>query len=146
MPDTLCAMCGAPIVPAGEAWDHVGEPKPRHPAIPVGEWPPMPEFRAAPPCPLCGSLQTAQDGPKAWCNECDTVGPRDAWAEASGWRARLSALEAQAKRDAPLVAAALAWLPEHAEYTAGCATCEALVEAARAHRAAAVDGDNPTED
>jgi hypothetical protein len=56
------------------------------------------------------------------------------------------ALEAQARRDAPLVAAALAWLPEHAEYTAGCATCEALVEAARAHRAAAVDGDNPTED
>jgi hypothetical protein len=44
------------------------------------------------------------------------------------------------ERDAPLVAAALAWLPEHAEYTAGCATCEALVEAARAHRAA-VDGD-----
>jgi Lar family restriction alleviation protein len=44
-----------------------------------------------------------------------------------------------------LIAAALAWLPEHAEYTAGCATCEALVEAARAHRAATVDGDNPTE-
>jgi hypothetical protein len=61
-------------------------------------------------------------------------------------RERVDALEAQARRDAPLVAAALAWLPEHAEYTAGCATCEALVEAARAHRAAAVDGDNPTED
>jgi hypothetical protein len=145
MSDTLCAMCGAPIVPAGEAWDHVGEPKPRHPAVPVGEWPPMPEFRAAPPCPLCGSLQTAQDGPKAWCNECDTVGPRDAWAEASGWRARLSALEAQAKRDAPLVAAALA-ATEKDDFFWYAANHKPMLEAARAHRAAAVDGDNPTED
>jgi hypothetical protein len=38
----LCAMCGAPIVPAGEAWAHVGELQPRHPAIPVGEWHPSP--------------------------------------------------------------------------------------------------------
>lgn len=55
------------------------------------------------------------------------------------FRTALREARAASARDRALVVAALAWLPIHAEYTAGCATCEALVEAARAHRAAAVD-------
>ncbi len=51
-------------------------------------------------------------------------------------RHALSAADAREVAQRPLVEAALAWLPEHAEYTAGCATCEQLVEAARAYRAA----------
>jgi hypothetical protein len=54
------------------------------------------------------------------------------------------ALEAQAKRDAPLVAAALAWYEATPRLYGEAA--RRLFEAARAHRAAAVDGDNPTED
>jgi hypothetical protein len=57
---------------------------------------------------------------------------------------RLAALEAQARRDAPLVAAALAW-HEATPHLYGEAA-RRLFEAARAHRAAAVDGNNPTED
>jgi hypothetical protein len=57
--------------------------------------------------------------------------------------ARLAALTAQAERDRALVAAALAWY-EATPHLYGEAA-RRLFEAARAHRAAAVDGDNPTE-
>lgn len=33
--EAVCSMCQAKIVWAGLYWDHVGENKPRHPAIPV---------------------------------------------------------------------------------------------------------------
>ena len=37
---TRCGMCGEIIVPTGEAWAHVGEAQPRHPAIPAEAWHP----------------------------------------------------------------------------------------------------------
>jgi hypothetical protein len=67
----------------------------------------------------------------------------DARSEFQKLRERVEALEAQAKRDAPLVAAALVW-HEATPHLYGEAA-RRLFEAARAHRAAAVDGDNPTE-
>jgi hypothetical protein len=151
MPDTRCAMCDAPIVPAGEAWDHVGEPKPRHPAIPVGEWQTAPE--------PSGPIEDAEiERILAMSDEeiiaevrREGLNPElearymrklfENAVEIATLRHALSVFDARDAAQRPLVAAALAWLPEHAEYTAGCATCEALVEAARAHRAAAVDGD-----
>jgi hypothetical protein len=144
---TRCAMCGEIIVPAGEAWDHVGEPKPRHPAVPAKKggnmlptgwatppWEPIPTAPAFVPCPFCGSADTAHEIGRAWCNECDAVGPADAWAAASGWRRREAAQR-------PLVAAALKWVDAE-PYTAEHERTEwALAAAARAYRAAAVDGE-----
>lgn len=36
---TVCGMCRERIVYIGPYWDHMGEHKPRHPAVPEDEWP-----------------------------------------------------------------------------------------------------------
>lgn len=38
----ICGMCRERIVFIGPYWDHIGEDKPRHPAVPQDEWPPKP--------------------------------------------------------------------------------------------------------
>lgn len=38
----ICGMCRERIVFVGPYWDHMGENKPRHPAVPEDEWPQKP--------------------------------------------------------------------------------------------------------
>lgn len=42
----MCSQCGKEIVFVGPYWDHPGEIKPRHPAIPVSEQPLQPAWWA----------------------------------------------------------------------------------------------------
>jgi hypothetical protein len=114
-----CAECGVPIARVGDYWMHVKMQVPPHAARPAE------------------TFAVTEHSTTYGAEALRLLLERITWLEGENAALR-AALENE--RDAPLVAAALAWLPEHAEYTAGCATCEALVEAARAHRAA-VDGD-----
>jgi hypothetical protein len=74
-----------------------GDPGENGRMLPTGwaAWPYEPIKTAPPfvPCPLCDSKDTAHEDGRAWCNDCDAVGPADAWADASGWRQRYASLE-----------------------------------------------------